>query len=228
MDKACPRATFQPMEKKLLIIEDQAPMRRNIALMLEMEGFNVCTAENGRIGLETARRERPDLILCDVMMPELDGYGVVQALRSDPDFAATPFIFLTAKSDRGDVRVGMNFGADDYLTKPVVRDDLLAAVTTRLERAAAVQQQIDDAGSGSFDPDFTTHEPLQRELGLTSREAEVLLWVAQGKSNGDTASILNMSEKTVKQHMGSIFAKLGLENRNAAGMRAVEVLRKKH
>lgn len=215
------------MKKKLLIIEDQAPMRRNIALMLQMEGYETITAENGRIGLETARRERPDLILCDVMMPELDGYGVVQALREDPAFAATPFIFLTAKSDRGDVRIGMNFGADDYLTKPVVRDDLLAAVQVRLNKASAVQDRIAEAeasGGGGFNPDFSSHEPLVKALNITPREAEVLLWVAQGKSNADVASILVMSEKTVKQHMGNIFAKLGLENRNAAAMQAVEVL----
>lgn len=210
--------------KKLLIIEDQAPMRRNIALMLQMEGFEVCTAENGRVGLEMAKKEHPDLILCDVMMPELDGYGVVQALREDPAFAATPFIFLTAKSDRTDVRIGMNFGADDYLTKPVVRDDLLAAIEVRLHRAEAVLDRIEAAAGSGFNPDFSSPEPLVRVLGLTQREAEVLLWVAQGKSNADVAGILGMSEKTVKQHMGSIFSKLGLENRNAAAMQAVEVL----
>jgi DNA-binding NarL/FixJ family response regulator len=214
------------MKKKILIIEDQAPMRRNIGLMLQLEGYAVVSAENGRIGLEMARKENPDLILCDVMMPELDGYGVVQALREDPDFAATPFIFLTAKSDRGDVRIGMNFGADDYLTKPVVRDDLLAAVLVRLNKASAVQERIAEAeaGSGGFNPDFSSHEPLVKALNITPREAEVLLWVAQGKSNADVASILGMSEKTAKQHMGNLFVKLGLENRNAAAMRAVEVL----
>src|SRR6266478_4365589 len=102
--------------KKILIVEDQAPMRRNIALLLEMEGFQVVTAANGAAGLETARKERPDLILCDIMMPQMDGYGVVQALRAEEQFATTPFIFLTARADKGDVRVGMNFGADDYLT----------------------------------------------------------------------------------------------------------------
>lgn len=214
------------MKQKILLIEDQVPMRRNIALMLQLEGYEVCTAENGRLGLETARKERPDLILCDVMMPELDGYGVIQGLREDPEFATTPFIFLTAKSDRGDVRVGMNFGADDYLTKPVVREDLLAAVTVRLSRAGAVQEKIDEAAAAGFSPDFTSHEPLVRELGITAREAEVLLWVAQGKSNGDIAGILGMSEKTVKTHMSNLFEKLGLENRNAAAMRAVEALSK--
>jgi DNA-binding NarL/FixJ family response regulator len=214
------------MKKKILIIEDQAPMRRNIALMLQMEGFNVCTAENGRVGLELARKEKPDLILCDVMMPELDGYGVVQALRAEAEFAATAFIFLTARSDRNDVRIGMNFGADDYLTKPVVRDELLAAVSARLARADSMQERIAEAGaaSGGFNPDFSSHEPLVKAFSITPREAEVLLWVAQGKSNADIAAILGMSEKTVKQHMGSIFAKLGLENRNAAALSAVEIL----
>lgn len=210
------------MSKKILIIEDQAPMRRNVALMLELEGYKTCVAENGRIGVEVARREQPDLILCDVMMPELDGYGVVQALREDPDLADTPFIFLSAKSDKTDVRVGMNFGADDYLSKPVVRDDLLAAVQIRLERADAFKQRL--AANNGFNPDFDRPDLLQRAFGLTPREAEVLLWVAQGKTNGDVALILDMSEKTAKQHLGTCFQKMGVEGRNAATVMALEVL----
>jgi DNA-binding NarL/FixJ family response regulator len=215
-------------KKKILIIEDQAPMRRNIALLLEMEGFEVCTAENGAKGVETAKRERPDLIVCDVMMPELDGYGVVQALRAEKEFAVTPFIFLSAKSDRGDVRIGMNFGADDYLTKPVVREDLLAAIEVRLARVSAVADRAQElaGGSGGFTPDFSSSTPIQRELGVTAREAEVLLWVAQGKSNADVAALLGMSEKTVKQHLGNIFEKLGCENRTSASLLAIEVLAK--
>jgi len=213
--------------KKILIIEDQAPMRRNLALLLEMEGFDVVTAPDGAAGIETARRELPDLILCDVMMPEMDGYGVVQSLRADRLFASTPFIFLTAKGDRSDIRIGMNFGADDYLTKPVIRDDLLAAVHARLARAEALDarlnEAVDQAGHG-FNPDFSSPAPLQRELDLTPREAEVLLWVTQGKSNIDVATILGMSDKTVKQHLGSIFQKLGVEGRNAASLRALEIL----
>ncbi|MCB1204655.1 MAG: response regulator transcription factor [Verrucomicrobiae bacterium] len=215
--------------KKILIIEDQGTMRRNLALLLEMEGFQVVTAENGRIGLETARRERPDVILCDVMMPEMDGYAVVQALRGEPDFATTPFLFLTAKGEKSDIRVGMNFGADDYLTKPVVRDDLLAAIEARLARAEAQDERVRElAGNhpGGHLPDFSSPAPLQTHLGLTGREAEVLLWVAQGKSNGDVSSILGCSEKTVKQHLGSIFEKLGVENRTSASLVAVETLAK--
>jgi DNA-binding NarL/FixJ family response regulator len=217
-----PLLMLPAMAKKILIIEDQAPMRRNVALMLQMEGYETCTAENGREGLEAARRERPDLVLCDVMMPEMDGYAVVQALREDAAFANTPFIFLTAKSERGDVRIGMNFGADDYLAKPVVRDDLLAAVQIRLARAEAMNRRL--AEKSGFNPDFSRGEPLQQAFGLTPREAEVLLWVAQGKSNADVAAILGMSEKTAKQHLGTCFQKMGVESRNAASMMAVEIL----
>lgn len=213
------------MKKKILVIEDQAAMRRNIALLLQMEGYEVVSAENGRLGLDLARQARPDLILCDVMMPEMDGYSVVQALREDPEHATVPFVFLTAKSDRADLRVGMNFGADDYLTKPVVRDDLLAAVQVRLARAEAVHVKLEAAAAqGGFHPDYSSPDPLQRAFALTAREAEVLLWVAQGKSNGDIALILGMSEKTAKQHLGSVFQKLGVESRNAAALEAVAVL----
>lgn len=200
-------------------------MRRNIALLLEMEGFEVATAENGREGLEKARGWRPDLVICDVMMPELDGYGVIRALRAEKETATTPFIFLTAKGDKTDLRVGMNHGADDYLTKPVVRDDLLAAVRARLARADAVEARVQEASeAGGFNPDFSSPEPLREALGLTLREAEVLLWISQGKSNADIGMILGMSEKTVKQHAGSIFQKLGVDGRNAATLRALEIL----
>ncbi|MFO1460923.1 MAG: response regulator transcription factor [Verrucomicrobiota bacterium] len=208
--------------KRILIIEDQAPMRRNLAQLLELEGYTVLSADNGLTGLDLARKEQPDVILCDVMMPGLDGHGVIRALREDATTTQIPFIFLTARGDRTDVRTGMNYGADDYLTKPVVRDDLLAAIETRLARAAAVQAA--NHHGGNFKPDFSSAAPLESVLGLTPREAEVLLWTAQGKSNGDIATILGMSEKTVKQHLGSVFQKLGVEGRTAATLRALEIL----
>jgi DNA-binding NarL/FixJ family response regulator len=210
---------------KILIIEDQPQMRRNLAFMLEMEQFQVITAENGRQGLELARQKLPDLVICDVMMPELDGYMVLQTLRAEAPTAITPFIFLTAKGDKPDVRQGMNLGADDYLTKPVAREDLLAAVRTRLARQQAHQAEVHAAQrtGGGFNPDFSSPLPLQ-SLGLTEREAEVLLWVAQGKGNADVGTLLNMAEKTVKKHMSNIFEKLGVESRNAASLRALEVL----
>jgi DNA-binding NarL/FixJ family response regulator len=209
---------------KILIIEDQPQMRRNIATILEMENFMVVTAENGRRGVELARSEKPDLIICDVMMPELDGFAVLEALRSDSATATVPLIFLTARGDKPDLRKGMNLGADDYLTKPVTKDDLLTAISVRLARRNAHAAEVESArGSGGFNPDFSSPEPL-KAIGLTDREAEVLLWVAQGKSNGDIAILLGMAEKTVKKHMGNIFEKLGVEGRNAATVRALEAL----
>jgi len=210
--------------KKILIIEDQPQMRRNLATILEMEGFEVSLAENGNAGVVQAQALKPDLIICDVMMPELDGYGVLRTLRSEKATATIPFIFLTAKGEKIDQRTGMNLGADDYLTKPVARTDLLASVKVRLEKRDAHEAELDSAkASAGFNPNFESPKPLE-SLGLTPREAEVLLWVAQGKSNGDIAILLGMAEKTVKKHMGNIFDKLGLEGRNAATVRALEVL----
>jgi DNA-binding NarL/FixJ family response regulator len=210
--------------KKILIIEDQPQMRRNLATILEMEGFEVSVAEDGNAGVTQARVTKPDIIICDVMMPQLDGYGVLQSLRSEKATATIPFIFLTAKGEKIDQRTGMNLGADDYLTKPVARTDLLASVKMRLERRDAHEAELDSAkASTGFNPNFESSKPLEL-IGLTPREAEVLLWVAQGKSNGDIAILLGMAEKTVKKHMGSIFDKLGLEGRNAATVRALEVL----
>ena len=210
---------------KILIIEDQPQMRKNLTTILEMENFQVVAAENGKSGVELARSERPDLVICDVMMPELDGYGVLQALRAESALATTPFVFLTAKGDKLELRKGMNLGADDYLTKPVQREDLLAAIQSRLDRRRVQNAEVESAISagGGFHPDFSSPKPLE-SLGLTEREAEVLLWVAQGKSNGDIAILLGMAEKTVKKHMGNIFEKLGLEGRNAATVRALEAL----
>lgn len=202
--------------KKILVIEDEPEMRRNLLTILAMEKFEPLGAHNGRAGLELAKSTKPDLILCDVMMPELDGYGVLKALREDKSTVAIPFIFLTAKGEKVDQRNGMNKGADDYLTKPIGRSDLLDAINARLNRH---EEQI----QREFKPNFNSHEPLM-VLGVAPREAEVLLWVAQGKTNGDIASILGISEWTVKKHLLHIFEKLGVESRNAATLRALEVL----
>ena len=202
--------------KKVLVIEDEPEMRRNLLTILKLEKFQPLGAENGRAGLRLAKLERPDLILCDVMMPELDGYAVLQALRQDPATVTTPFIFLTARGEKVDQRSGMDLGADDYLTKPVTKADLLSAIQARLRRAEQHAHQ-------EFKPNFSSYEPLLR-LGLTRRVAEVLLWVAQGKTNFDIATILGISESTVKKHLLEIFQALGVETRSAATLRALEVL----
>jgi len=207
--------------KKILVIEDEAETLENLVLMLEMEGFKPFSAPNGRVGVTVAKRELPDVILCDVSMPELDGYGVLETLRAHESTVAIPFIFLTAKGDKKDFRAGMNLGADDYLTKPASAEEVLAAINARLDRHAEKEQ----AAMAKVEPNFDSAKPLE-SLGLTPREAEVLLWIAQGKSNADIATILGCAENTVKVHTARIFEKQGFENRNAATVSALEVLSK--
>lgn len=202
--------------KKILVIEDETEMRRNITTLLRYYDYEPIAAENGHVGVAAARRERPDLILCDVMMPELNGYGVLQALQTDPALARIPFIFLTAKGEKDDLRSGMNLGADDYLTKPIANADLVDAIEARLRRS---EQQV----RNEFKPDFSSPEPLVK-LGLTPRAAETLLWLAQGKTNPNIATILGISESTIKKHVQEVFDKLGVETRGAAAVRALEAL----
>lgn len=132
------------------------------------------------------------------------------------------FRFMTALSESDDMRRGMNLGADDSLTKPVTREALLETIRVRLERHEA--RQTDSGTLKGFRPDFSSPQTFIDKLGLTPREAEVLLWVSQGKSNGDIAVILGMAEKTVKKHMTHIFDKLGIEGRSAAMFTGLEAL----
>lgn len=125
---------------RILIIEDEASLRENLLDFLDAEGFEVIGAENGQMGIERAQAELPDLIICDVLMPELDGYAVLRQVRQNPQTALIPFIFLTAKGTVEDFRSGMRLGADDYLTKPCTQAELLHAITTRLTKQARIQQ----------------------------------------------------------------------------------------
>src|SRR5690349_1960030 len=119
------------MSYKILVIEDNADMAENIADILELARYDVIRAANGKEGVELSKQKMPDLILCDVMMPELDGYGTLHILHQDPDTAIIPFIFLTAKSDKSDFRAGMDLGADDYITKPFDSVHLLKIIEMR-------------------------------------------------------------------------------------------------
>jgi serine/threonine protein kinase len=119
---------------KILVVEDETAIRNNVVSMLRMEGFDVVEASNGRSALAMAREHIPGLILSDVMMPELDGYGLLELLRADPLTATIPLIFLSARTDRADRRRGMNLGADDYLGKPFTHGELLEAVSARIKR----------------------------------------------------------------------------------------------
>ncbi len=127
--------------KSILVIDDNADIRDNTAEILELAGYKVFTAENGKKGVDAALKEKPDVIICDIMMPELDGYGVLHMVRKNPESQNIPFIFLTAKTERSDFRKGMEMGADDYITKPFDDMELLNAVEVRLKKAEILGQK---------------------------------------------------------------------------------------
>src|SRR6187401_2053206 len=138
--------------KKILLIEDNKEVRESTAEILELANYKVVTAANGKIGVELAGKENPDLIVCDIMMPELDGYGVVYMLSKKPETSSIPLIFLTAKSDKLDIRKGMSMGADDYLTKPFEEMELLSAIEVRLKKSDAFKKEFSKTieGLGEF------------------------------------------------------------------------------
>lgn len=127
--------------KTILVIEDQAPLRANIIGILEEEGFNVVGFERGFTAMMWALKHAPDLIICDIMMPDMDGYSVLNELRNYPATATVPFIFLSAKADKSSIREGMKLGADDYLTKPFRPAQLLKAIAVRLEQQVVNEWQ---------------------------------------------------------------------------------------
>ena len=134
--------------KSILVIEDNKDIRENTAEILDLGGFKTFTAENGKKGVDIAIREKPDLIVCDIMMPELDGYGVLHLLRKNEATQHIPFIFLTAKTERSDFRKGMEMGADDYITKPFEDIELLNAIDVRLKKNEILENQYASSQQG--------------------------------------------------------------------------------
>lgn len=190
------------MPHKILLIEDEAAMAENISEILELAHYNVTIAPNGKIGVALAQENHPDLILCDVMMPELDGYGVINILNSDPDTATIPFIFLTAKADREDVRAGMNFGADDYITKPFSSAELLQVIETRLRKAELLKS---GSGGDSMDSSYFFNKSkeirefhkLYENRPVRSYKRKDLLFM-EGQIPNDLYYILQGQVKTYK------------------------------
>jgi DNA-binding response OmpR family regulator len=127
--------------KKVLVIEDEKAVMNNLLEILDSGGFQGFGAENGSEGIQLAKEELPDLIICDIMMPDTDGYEVLRTLRENSETAMIPFIFLTAKTEQPDLRQGMNLGADDYITKPFRRNELLDSIAVRLEKRALIAEQ---------------------------------------------------------------------------------------
>jgi two-component system, OmpR family, alkaline phosphatase synthesis response regulator PhoP len=155
------------MMAKILVIEDEVTVRANIAELLEAEDYEVVTAENGFFGILWAQEKTPDLVICDMMMPAIDGRDVLRALREDPMTASLPFIFLTARADRADMRQGMNMGADDYLTKPFSRQELLESVSARLQKHHRSEERYQKAHEEAV--------ALQEQLRQVQEDKEIEL-----------------------------------------------------
>ena len=134
--------------KKILVIEDNKDVRENLTEILMLDGYEVYAGENGKVGVRLAHEKKPDLILCDVMMPELDGFGVLKILNRTPSLNHIPFIFLTAKSEKADFRKGMGLGAEDYITKPFDDVELLSSIEMRLKKAERLNADLDNSPDG--------------------------------------------------------------------------------
>ena len=171
--------------RRLLVIDDHEEIRENIAEILSLAGYETFTAENGKRGVEAAIKERPDLVICDIMMPELDGYGVLHLLRKNVVTENIPFIFLTAKTERGDFRKGMAMGADDYITKPFDDIELLNAIEIRLKKYDVLQSKYapGEKGVSELIKDLNSSGLLNMQLDRYETEdlAKKLTLYAEGK-----------------------------------------------
>jgi DNA-binding NarL/FixJ family response regulator len=200
---------------KILIIEDEDILRRDLHEMLSLEGFQVQSASNGLEGLEKVQGDLPDLIICDIRMPGLDGYQVLKAVRDLPNGYKAVFIFLTAKVETEDIRAGMNLGADDYLLKPVTRKDLMTAVKVRLahrqQMLEALRKQSGEAPASHNGTEFDEESVKSMLAQLSKTEKKVFFYVAQEKSTAEIATLLYVSPKTVENHRHNISKKLKLK-----------------
>jgi CheY-like chemotaxis protein len=190
--------------KKILLIEDNTEVRENTAEILTLADYEVTTAKNGKEGAELAQKLLPDLVVCDIMMPELDGYGVLHILSKKPETARIPFIFLTAKAEKTDMRKGMALGADDYLTKPFDDTDLLNAIETRLRKSALQQHNYSSTPEGLNQ--FIQDARQALNLSDLCKENKVKLFKKKSEifSEGDTPSyvffVKSGNIKTYKSH----------------------------
>src|SRR6516162_6859295 len=152
--------------RTLLIIDDHDEIRENIVEILTLAGYRVLSAGNGKKGVEVAIKEKPELVICDIMMPELDGYGVLHLLKKNPETEHIPFIFLTAKTERTDFRKGMEMGADDYVTKPFDDLELLNAIEIRLKKYDILQAKypVNEKGAGEMINDLRSSGLINMQL----------------------------------------------------------------
>lgn len=184
------------MSKKILLIEDDKTVRENTEEILELSNYEVETASNGKIGVDKVSRFKPDIIVCDIMMPEMDGYQVLNQLSKSSVYSKIPFIFLSAKTDHKDVRLGMNLGADDYLTKPFEEEELIDAIESRLAKADILNTyDLESNASSTGDDKVNSFEALKEQF-----KQEELRYFERGEliyKSGQTSNMIYLIDKGV-------------------------------
>jgi DNA-binding NarL/FixJ family response regulator len=200
--------------KRLLVVDDDPNLVLLAKDYLEFRGYEVVAASNGLEALEVMRRLTPDLIICDVMMPEMDGYTFVQTLRSDRATDWIPVIFLSARGQTADRVRGLNAGADAYLVKPFEPEELVAQVEATLKHTERLLQ----TQGAPVQPVIQ----LDREVELTPTETKVLQYVARGMSNREIAQVMGVSQRTIESHVSNMLSKTGLHNRTELARWAIE------
>jgi DNA-binding NarL/FixJ family response regulator len=203
--------------KRLLLIDDDPNLILLVKDYLEFRGYDVITAENGREALEVLEQDVPDMIICDVMMPEMDGYSLVSAIRADPKTSWIPVLFLSAKGQSQDRVKGLNIGADVYMVKPFEPEELVAQVESSLKQASRLIQHK-DAKSGEGTPKIQ----VPFDVELTPTELRVVQFVARGMANREIAEELNVSQRTIESHVSNMLGKTGLHNRTELARWAIE------
>ncbi len=203
--------------RRLLLIDDDPNLILLVKDYLEFRGYEVITAENGREALEVLEQETPDMIICDVMMPEMDGYSLVSAIRQDPKTSWIPVLFLSAKGQSQDRVKGLNIGADVYMVKPFEPEELVAQVESSLKQASRLIQHKDSKGG-----DNSPKIQVPFDVELTPTELRVVQFVARGMANREIAEELNVSQRTIESHVSNMLGKTGLHNRTELARWAIE------
>lgn len=202
--------------QQLLLIDDDPNLILLVKDYLEFRGFEVLTAENGQEALEILEQETPDMIICDVMMPEMDGYAFVEQVRENSRTSWIPVMFLSAKGQSQDRVKGLGTGADVYMIKPFEPEELVAQVESSLKQA----QRLIDHSSRSSQLAPTIH--VDESVALTPTETKVVQLVSQGLSNRDIAERLNVSQRTIESHVSNMLNKTNLHNRTELARWAIE------
>lgn len=203
--------------RRLLLIDDDPNLILLVKDYLEFRGYEVITAENGREALEVLEKDIPDMIICDVMMPEMDGYALVKNVREDPRTSWVPVLFLSAKGQSQDRVKGLNTGADVYMVKPFEPEELVAQVESSLKQAARIADRPGKSGSES-----SPKIQVPFDVELTPTELRVVQYVARGMANREIADELNVSQRTIESHVSNMLGKTGLHNRTELARWAIE------